>query len=302
MSRVFRAPGKLVLVGEYAVLDGAPAVVAAVDHGVACTVTPAPERRIETPGDDRFARTTLETLDAPAARYQFADWNPSPTATKAGLGGSAAAVVCATLAALSMRGERPDVPALFQRAAEIHRAAQGSGSGIDVAASAWGGVVWFHEGEATSLRLDLEPVVVWSGQSARTAPRVEAYLQWRGRTRFVRRAGEISRRFFFDPIGALLASRQLLEDMADAVGLAYRTPALDHIAALAQESGGEAKPSGAGGGDCAVALFPDPEAAGRFRGACVDAGHTVVPVQLTGGAHEVPASANGPQPDVMEPP
>ena len=81
MTRVFRAPGKLVLVGEYAVLDGAPAVVAAVDRGVACAVSPAPDRRIETPGDARFARATLETLGAPPARYRFSDWNPSPTAT-----------------------------------------------------------------------------------------------------------------------------------------------------------------------------------------------------------------------------
>ncbi|MBW1877272.1 MAG: hypothetical protein JRJ84_02825 [Deltaproteobacteria bacterium] len=293
MSRVFRAPGKLVLVGEYAVLDGAPAVVTAVNHGVACTVSPAPERRIETPGDDRFARTTLETLDAPPGRYQFADWNPSPTATKAGLGGSAATVVCATLAALSLRGEHPRASTLFRTAEPIHRAAQGAGSGVDVAASAWGGVVWFQDGEATPLEVEIRPVVVWSGRSVRTGPRVMTYLQWRDRTRFVASATEISHRFVSDPIGALGASRRLLEEMANAVGLSYRTPELDHIATLAQEHGGEAKPSGAGGGDCAVALFPDLDAAGRFREVCLRAGHTVLPVQLTGGAHEVPAS---PQP------
>ena len=56
------APGKLFLVGEYAVLDGAPAVVAAVDRGVRCEAWPGGEGlRIETPtGDDRFARPALE--------------------------------------------------------------------------------------------------------------------------------------------------------------------------------------------------------------------------------------------------
>jgi len=293
MTRVFRAPGKLVLVGEYAVLDGAPAVVAAVDRGVACAVSPAPERRIETPGDARFARATLEALDAPPARYRFSDWNPSPTATKAGLGGSAATVVCAALAARALRGERPDASALFRAAAAIHRAVQDAGSGVDVAASAWGGVVWFQEGDATPLQVEVRPVVVWSGRSARTGPRVKAYLRWRDRTRFVTAATEITHRFVTDPVGALGASRRLLEEMAEAAGLSYRTPELDHIAALAREHGGEAKPSGAGGGDCAVALFPDLEAAGGFREACLRSGHPVLPVHPTGGAHEVPEGANG---------
>ena len=39
---VARAPGKLVALGEYAVLDGAPAVVLALDRYVEATI--APER------------------------------------------------------------------------------------------------------------------------------------------------------------------------------------------------------------------------------------------------------------------
>ena len=55
------APGKLVLLGEYAVLDGAPSIVAAVDRGVSCEASASPTLTIETPGgDDRFVRAAIE--------------------------------------------------------------------------------------------------------------------------------------------------------------------------------------------------------------------------------------------------
>ena len=60
MSRTILAPGKLMIAGEYAVLDGAPALVLAVDRGVKCSVTPADTLSISTPdGDDRFVRPAL---------------------------------------------------------------------------------------------------------------------------------------------------------------------------------------------------------------------------------------------------
>src|SRR6185295_6471595 len=49
---VARAPGKLFLLGEYAVLDGAPAIVAAVDRFIEVRLTPRTVRtvRITAPG------------------------------------------------------------------------------------------------------------------------------------------------------------------------------------------------------------------------------------------------------------
>ena len=57
--------------GEYAVLDGAPALVQAVSAGVTCQVTAHPHLRIDTPdGDDRFVRAALEEIGAPSAHYR----------------------------------------------------------------------------------------------------------------------------------------------------------------------------------------------------------------------------------------
>lgn len=282
---IFVAPGKVVVLGEYAVLDGAPAIVAAVDSGVACEVTPSHDIEVSTPGDDRFVRPALDAAAALPARYAFTDWNPPETATKAGVGGSAAAVVCALLAAWSLQGEAPSPPRLHEVGHRVHHAVQGTGSGIDVAASAYGGLVWFEGGSATPMDLALEPVVVWSGRSADTAPRLAAYLSWSDRADFVARSAQIVHAFAEDPIRALRDARHALEAMAERAGLDYRTPALDRIAALAEGLGGAAKPSGAGGGDVAVALLPDPAAAARFREACAEARLQVLPVRLAPGAH-----------------
>ena len=46
------------------------------------------------------------------------------------------------------------------------------------------------------------------------------------------------------------------------------TDAFERAAALARELGGDAKPSGAGGGDVGLALFATPEAAALFVRAC----------------------------------
>jgi phosphomevalonate kinase len=62
--------------------------------------------------------------------------------------------------------------------------------------------------------------------------------------------------------------------MAVSSGLAYRTPGLDRVVALAAACGGAAKPSGAGGGDCAVAMFRAQADERAFRAAC--AAHDLV--------------------------
>ena len=79
---------KLVLIGEYTVLDGAPAAVLAINRGVRCEVLPG--SGIVTPdGDTRFVAPALE--HAPEARYRFSSWNPVDLPGKPGFGGSAAA-------------------------------------------------------------------------------------------------------------------------------------------------------------------------------------------------------------------
>jgi phosphomevalonate kinase len=268
------APGKLVILGEYAVLDGGPALATAVHRGVGCEVGPAGDVLVETPADDRFVRAALTALSAPPARYRFFDLDPAAVPGKPGFGGSAAATVAAVIAA-GGRGEE---------AYRIHREVQGGGSGVDVAASLHGGTLRFEGGAVEALD-PVRPAVVHAGHPSSTAPRVAAYRAWRGwREDFTRRSAEIVAVFDRDPIAALDEAATLLERMAGAAGIDYLTPALERIRALAREHGGAAKPSGAGGGDCAVALFACPESEVAFLARCAALGLPPIPVRVAAPA------------------
>jgi mevalonate kinase len=261
-------------------VDGGGALVAAVDRGVRCEVHPADVLRIETPGDDRFVRAALE--GAPPARYVFSDWNPvhlpprDGQPQKAGFGGSAAATVVATLAA----GFPPE------RAFAVHRAVQGGGSGVDVHASIHGGVTPFPSGPAIA---SPPLLAVWSGRSASTGERVKRYLSWPGRADFVERSRALVAAFPSDPTRVFEEAYALLCAMAAEAGVDYDTPEHQHIVALARRHGGAAKPSGAGGGDIAVAIVPDPERRAAFAADCLAAGLDPIEVRIAGPAGEEPA-------------
>jgi phosphomevalonate kinase len=271
VTRTIHAPGKLMIAGEYAVLDGAPALVLAVDRGVKCTVSASDTLEITTPdGDDRFVRPVLART---TGSYTFSHWNPTDLPDKPGFGGSAAACVAACVAA-----GRPAT-----HATKLHRDIQGGGSGADVAASIHGGMIRFQAGQATDVP-PIQPVVIWSGKSASTQPLVDQYLSWKERADFIRESTAIVESFHEDPVARLHENALLLQHMAVVSGLPYATPRLAAIASTAVRLGGAAKPSGAGGGDCAVALFPDPDAEQAFRDACTQRGWTLIEVQVASGA------------------
>ena len=271
------------MVGEYAVVDGAPALVLAIDRGVRCEIrsTLGP-LVIQTPdGDDRFVRPALEGC---TGHYDFHAWNPVALPGKPGFGGSAAACVAACVAAGRAASD----------ALAIHHAVQGSGSGVDVAAAIHGGMIRFEAGSATPVA-PVHPIIVYSGASAKTGPRVQRYRAWAARNRFIEQSTALVDAFHEDPVRVLAEAGALLASMAEEAGLSYRTPGLDRIAMLARTHGGAAKPSGAGGGDCAVALFHEPEAALAFSAACAADGLPPIAARVAPGAHLAPA---GPPPTV----
>ncbi len=278
-----RVPGKLFVVGEYAALDGGSAIVAAIDRGVKCRVQAGD--RVQTPtGDTRFVDAALQAVGAPTRQYLFEDWNPVDLPGKPGFGGSAAAVVAACAAGRAANLLRPDPTQLETIAIEVHRAVQGSGSGLDVRASVRGGVHRFASGEAAPVAPP-ELSVIWSGASASTGPRVARYLALPpgARATFCTRSDDLTSDFVERPVEVLEATRRLLLDMARQAGLTYETPSLARIAELARDHGGAAKPSGAGGGDVAVAVIPDPDARQAFEARCNAEGFTPIPVLIASG-------------------
>lgn len=283
------APGKLFLAGEYAVLGGGPAIVAAVNRGVSCRVEMG--EGVETPtGDDRFVAAALTAVRAPPRRYRFADWNPTDLPGKPGFGGSAAATVAACVAGRVAAGlPFDDVEHI---AVATHRAVQGSGSGLDVRASSRGDVRRYAP-DAVPAKIPAPPLLaVYSGRSASTASRVGIYRAWvradpAEAAAFARDSRDIVDAFSEDPVAALLAAYARLRAMSALAGLDYDTPALARIAALALAHGGAAKPSGAGGGDVAIAIIHDPEARAAFAAACVAEGLPPIPIKVTSGVSVV---------------
>jgi phosphomevalonate kinase len=136
------APGKLLLTGSYAVLEGAPAIVCAVDrYAVARTAGVDAEAVQGTPVSPEIAAAMDGGGDAPDVDVSSLFSNGK----KLGLGSSAAAVVAALGHVAAARGldlgEAPVRRTIFDRARAAHGTVQSGGSGVDVAASVYGGVL-----------------------------------------------------------------------------------------------------------------------------------------------------------------
>jgi phosphomevalonate kinase len=325
---VARAPGTLFLLGEYAVLDGAPAIVAAVDRFIEVRVTPRSGRtmRIGAPGICdaiefdagrppphaalRFALAAYAQATATYPRlattgFDIAiegDLNAPRSGNKLELGSNAAVTVAVNAALFAAAGieaaGRVLQDAVFSAAYRAHHAAQDEiGSGGDVAASCFGGIVLFEPRPQALPRpttLSLPPWAILlaasTGESAPTLPLVAQYraLSRDERTTFIRLTrGSVewfatSLRRQAVSLTALDAAANALAQLAETTGLPPLTPRLRTLIAIARAYGAAAKPSVAGGGDCGIALTTNATAAGRIRTAWREAGLVPLDLQISG--------------------
>jgi len=325
--------------GEYVVLDGAVAVVAAADarafvHWAAGDESEAIHRSASVadvgttshdaalPPEVRATRALAEAqlgLDAAdiggALRLDVSDLRRN--GRKLGLGSSAAAAAATAGAVFAWAGR--DLDDAGARAAMLavalagHRSVAPEGSGADVAASVLGGLVRFRRDpssgevcEATPLALPraAQVRVVWTGREARTSELVRrvkslaaaspaAYARAMGA--LADAAAALAEACRTDDVTALLAAVAAHHEAMDALGRAADAPIVEKglasAAALARAHGGAAKPSGAGGGDVALAFFADASAADAFTQACPSAGLDPVDVALGApGVRAEPAS------------
>ena len=272
---VASAPGKLMLLGEYGVVEDGVALVAAVDRRAVARFT----KRHRRPSDVvsavviRCRRDGADT-DARLIAVDTAGFTDAAR-TKLGIGSSAAVAVA--VAALA-RG-RVD-PTTYALAVEGHRdAAGGIGSGVDVSASFCGGVIAAKRQPGDLERLPpslagLHMFVLATGQSASTAQMVErcrvaptwsehvsalaalaadGVMAWRSQDagEWVATVAEFGRRM------AALGQDASVPIVTDTIAA---------IMAAAEAMGGAAKPSGAGGGDVAIAFGADPDLGARIAG------------------------------------
>lgn len=208
------APGKLFLTGEYAVLWGAPAIVAAVAPRLSATLDlrPGEEMLLRVPGSTlrgrreggvihwsgppapaRFAARALELAlqgrTTPSFALQFARNARGQRGQKLGLGSSSAAAAIAAAAGLRV-AELPAGPdQVFPIAAQAHWEVQGNkGSNGDVAAACYGGLIRYRRYPLERPVAERPPrpevdvldagalrlALVFSGRSAKTPSMVSA--------------------------------------------------------------------------------------------------------------------------------
>jgi len=285
-GRVVRAhaPGKLFLTGEWAVLGGAPALVAAVDRratvevcsteGDAIVVESRAEGhavRLEgaapMPGGD--AGVVLAALRAwrraPRGLFVTVDARPFVRGSyKLGLGRSAAALVAA-VAALAPDATREGVLEAALTANALFQG--GRGSGADVGAAVHGGLVEARRRGSTlalvprQLPPGLHLVAGWTRTSAHTPPLLARFDPASPPPVFaelVDTAEQAADAVARQDAGTLLETVErtagLLERFGTALGLPLVTPELATLVRAAASVGAAAKPSGAGAGDCGIAL------------------------------------------------
>jgi phosphomevalonate kinase len=308
----FRAPGKVVLWGEYAVLAGAPAAVMGVNRYAEVTLAPADtmthctSRGLLTPGvhkaDLGFCGIPTSAMAEAVLRHWghqqfprhftlYSDTSAffSSDSRKLGIG-SSAALCTATYAAFAALLDQASSAA---EAIEIHRRFQnGKGSGLDVAAAWHGGVIRFAHGQGEPWQWPghLYWQVVWTGASAATAASIGDFNQWLAtadRGPLADLVTLCSMLFERTELVLLAEYTHALRALDDAAGLNIFTPEHRRLATIAAAHSLVYKPCGAGGGDIGLACSKDPDALAAFT-AAVRAEH-FVPLDLEIASHGVRA-------------
>jgi len=277
------APGKLILLGEHAVVFGEPAIAVAIDLRLRCIASPSVEFTINGKViDDAYRSYIQASMDKvwrgdPVSIRTFSDLHSG-----SGMGSSAAVSVATLAALMQLRGMFRE-PRIARLGFEVESEVQGRASPIDTSVSTHGQGIFVDselgEDHLWSMTMDkrtwhihhlrvpeMTIVVGYTGIHAPTGPLVDMVKDKVSENRWAREAidriGEISlegmsalRNDDLSSLGELMN-----EDHSLLSKLGVSCPELDSLVKVARPLSYGAKLTGAGGGGSMIALTDDPDA------------------------------------------
>ena len=213
MKITVSAPGKLMLLGEHAVVYGRPCIVTAVGQRIKATVElinepffslNAPDVQVldykkpmdqlgigDIPKGAKFVemaiknylnstRSLLEYSRSDLKKRGVKVTTTSEFSSQFGFGSSSASTVCIIKALSKLTGTNLDNKSIFDLAYKTVLDIQGKGSGFDVAAAVYGGTLYFKKGGEIiePLNIDSLPLIVgYSGVKADTVTLMNQVLE-----------------------------------------------------------------------------------------------------------------------------
>lgn len=303
------APGKAFLCGEYAVLSGAPSIVAAVGTRVVARWTRLPPTPELLPPEANAVIAAAEQHFGPVRHHLSLDTRRLYDGPKKLGLGSSAAVAAASAAAIAAShghdlGQEEIRDRVFAAAWRGHSSVAPQGSGADVAAATYGGFLWFRGRRGKPIIEPVNPpsslvvLLIWTGDPVRTSDLLAQVSRLRAQepkrhdrcmAALAEHATEFAHAFRSDHGRGVIRTVRAYNACMGALGVAAQAPIVNtklrRVAAWAASHGGAAKPSGAGGGDLAVAFFSDRNAAERFAAVCENDG--LLPLRAEMGAEGV---------------
>ncbi len=285
--------GKVILLGEHAVVYGRPALAAGIERGVRAEVRPAErttlaiepwDLELEPDGEHELSRALAAVIAEQPGALPVRIEAVVDLPAGAGLGCSAALGVAVVRAIASAAGEAPADEVVAARALAWERVFHGNPSGIDNTMAAHGGVACYRKGEPLEPVRPKRPLRLVIGDSAEPS---STKVMVEGVARQVQRDPERGEKTL-EAITALVRNAKLAVEEGDVRALGQlmdmnqallsswmlSTTAIEEMCAAARAAGAAgAKLTGAGGGGCMIALVEDDDVAERVRAAIEATGH-----------------------------
>jgi len=285
------APGKLMLLGEHAVVYNHPCLVTAVDQRMRVTIEtldvlefqlealdvkvtgykkPLSELGVgDIPKGAKFVEIALKNINEKyPLKTGLKITTTSEFSSQFGFGSSSASTVCTIKAISEILSLNLTNKEIFDLAFKTVLDIQGKGSGFDVAAAVYGGTLYFVTGGKLIEPLNVQslPLIVgYSGIKADTVTLInkvkEAFTGWENRIEEIYNSISMlvdqAKTAFVNgdlaKVGELMNKNQ---EYLRELGVSIEK--LDNMIGAAIKAGAYgAKLSGAGGGDCMIAFSPE---------------------------------------------